>query len=215
MALTFPLPLTEFFDILRAAEATISCPTIHEQSMTGAGEVLTRALGPSLWQGSVTIATNKREELRGVRGLVDAVTRGSFMARDLSYVGPHDDPTGAIFSGAAVTMNSVLANGDVRFAGLPANYQLRAGDYFSLTYGSGPVRNAMHQLQQDTRASAGGQSAYAAVHPPIRPGWTTSTAIRFIRPVCKAVIVPGSITEAPFDGIASSGLSFRWQQTLR
>ena len=217
MALTFPLPIADWMDRLNVEDVTFDAPPQVEMSQTGGGEYLVRQLAPTLWRGTVT-TRNMRLGCGSARAALLAALQqpgASFMVYNKRRPTPQDDPTGSVIAGSSVTINSVLSNGDVRFAGLPANYQLRAGDYFSFDYGSNPVRKALHQLLQDTRAGAGGQSVYAAVHPPIRPGWSGAAVIRFNRPVCKAVIVPGSVSETGFSGLAVAGLSFRWQQTLR
>lgn len=217
MAYTYPVPTAEFVDLLKPVAATMTAPPVTEKSETAAGEVITRALGPSLWRGQIDLAPDYRENVRAARALIEMLARpgASFVMRDPVYGGPREDPLGAILGGAAPKLTAVAGNGDATIGSLPAQYQFRAGDYFSFTYGTAPVRYALHQIVKDAKANGSGNASGIVVHPPIRAGWTANAAVRLIRPICKAVIVPGSVSEATYGPVSLAGLSFRWQQTLR
>lgn len=217
MALTFPLPLAEFFDLLPIVNITFDAPAVVEQSQTAAGEVLRRHLGPALWQGAITIAAGYREERRMVDALLRAVSApgASFLITDRSYAGPREDPGGSGMGSATPYLEDVFGNERIRIYDLPDGYRVSRGDYVAFEYGSGPTRHALHQLLEDGTANNQGRLFNLQVWPSVRPGWSQGAPVQLIRPVCKAVIVPGSIQEAVYDGVAMRGTSFRWQQTLR
>lgn len=215
MPLVFPLSTAEWMDILAVEDITFSAPPQVEMSQTAGGEVLRRRIGPSLWRGEVRMYNLRYGCGSGRQTLLSALAEpgASFFVYNPRRQFPQDDPDGSLIASSTPTLTAVASNGNVQLAGMPGNYQLRAGDLFSFTYGSNPVRLALHSVVQDRRANGSGAISGLIVHPPIRTGWTAGTAVRFIKPVCKAVIT--DLSDGVYGPVALSGPSFRWQQTLR
>ena len=217
MALTFPLAPAEWMDVLAVQDVTFSAQPQVEMSQTGAGEFLRRQMGPTLWSGSVT-TRNFRYDCGAERAaLLGALQEpgASFLVYNKRKQFPAGDPDGVKLGSFTPTLGAVAGSGDVTINGLPGLYWLRAGDYFGFTYGSNPTRYALHQVVADKRANSSGVVSGLVVHPRIRSGWVAGASVTLIKPVCKAVVVPGSVSEAVYGPVAMSGLSFRWQQTLR
>ena len=215
MPLTFPLSTAEWMDILAVEDITFSAPPQVEMSQTAGGEILRRTLGPSLWRGEVRMRNFRYGCGSGRQTLLSALAEpgASFLVYNPRHSFPRDDPDGSLIAASTPTLTVVASNGNVQLAGMPGEYQLRDGDMFSFTYGTNPVRFALHSVVQDRRANSTGAISGLIVHPTIRTGWTAGTTVRFIKPVCKAVVT--EMVEGVYGPVAMSGPSFRWQQTLR
>ncbi|UOA25896.1 hypothetical protein DSM107133_00585 [Pseudosulfitobacter sp. DSM 107133] len=217
MPLTFPLSTSDFMDELPIARVSFELPETVEMSRAAGGDLLTGRIGNDLWQGEVTLGRLTRAEARDALALVDAV-RGpgrSFCAYHAAFAYPLMDPTGAIL-GAATPQIATLDT-DTRLLslkGLPSGYVLSRGDYLSFEYRT-PVRYALHRIQEiSVTANGSGVTPLFEVNPNIRPGAVTDTIVRLIKPFCKAVIVPGSVSSGQQTRFTHEGQSFMFQQTL-
>lgn len=218
MAYSFPLSRAQFLDILPIREMTFDLPEAVEMSQTGAGEILTADLGTRLWQGEIQLDTMTADEAAEALAMLDVLRRpgASFMVHDLSRPFPRFDLSGAVIAGASPKLAAVHANNrEVQISGLTAGYQLRRIDGLAFTYGANPVRYAFHRIAAPATANASGVAGYFEVSPNIRPGWVTNVAVSFSRPACKAVLMPGSVQPGRRRHTITTGVSFRWIQTLR
>lgn len=206
MALTFPLAVAQFWQTLSIESATLDDPENAEMSMTGGGDVLIRRLGPALWRGSVSTYDHLHDCGRKKRAIFDLARRSgsSFLVTPWQYSGPLNRE-GAAYP--AVKLAAVSSNNrDVTFSG--TTFPLAPGDFVSWTYGSDPVRYAMHQIIRTVGA------AYE-VTPLVRPGWTADTPVALNAPVFKAVMLPGTGEYGASRRVAAGNLSFDYIQTLR
>lgn len=216
MALTYPLPLASFADILPAAEVAFHLPDVGMQNRTAKGEQLTADIGERLWQGRITLGKLTRAEAGRPETLIDQLRQGgrSFQIYDLYRPNPTLDPTGSILGAAAVTI--LALGGDARelsLTGLPVGYTLSVGDMLSFAYGS---LQALHRVVTTTVVANGaGQTALFEVQPAIRPGASAGAAVSLNKAWCKAVPVYGSIEEALRRRTITEGMAFDWVQTLR
>lgn len=217
MALTFPLPLAEFFNRLRIASLELAPTDATVTSRTRGGEVLTAQVGNVLWQGIAQLTPRPRADADAVRALLQLMRRpgASFLATPSHRAGPIADPEGAILGAAAPKIDLIDANRrDVRIKDLPAGYVLSPGDYLSFTYGSSPTRYGFHQLVQGATASGGGVASGLELTPPLPAGVSATIGVTLVKPVFKAVLAGapgyGTISRASVDGMQ---LSF--VQTLR
>lgn len=218
MAYVFPLTIPEFLGLLPISAMTFDLPESVEISETGSGEILTADLGTRLWQGEVTLADMTADEAAEAMAMIDVARRsgGCFMIHDVSRPYPRADLTGAGLGSAAPTLLSVAANSrEIRLQGLPPNYQLRRYDYVAFSYGSNPVRHALHRIVAAESANSVGTTGLFEVVPNIRPGAIAGVAVTLARAACKAIIVPKSVQPGRRKATMTTGASFRWIQTLR
>ncbi|MDR5655365.1 hypothetical protein [Ruixingdingia sedimenti] len=218
MAYSFPLSLADFWDILPIRELTFDLPEAVEISETGGGEILTADLGTRLWQGEVVLGDMTPDEAADVSAMLDIVRRagGSFFATDRARPWPRSDWGGSVLGAASVTMHSVAGTSrEMRLQGLPVGYQLRRGDRLAYSYGTNPVRYALHRVASPATADEAGVTPLFEVSPNLRPGWPDLAAVTLVKPACKAVIVPGSVQPGRRRARLTVGSSFRFQQTLR
>jgi hypothetical protein len=217
MALTFPLPVTAFMNILPVQRITFDTPEQIESSQTAAGEIMTADLAPMLWSGDITLGPMPPAESENVEAMLDIlrVAGRSFYAYDTRRPAPRLDPFGTELSGYVPTIYSLPAgNRELQLQALPAGYTLSVGDYLAFDYGS-PSRRALHRVVTGAVVGGSGQTPAFEVSPMIRPGATVGTTVALIKAACKAVIVPGSISKGSTFKSITSDMSFRFIQTLR
>jgi hypothetical protein len=208
--------MSDILEGLRVASATLSAPEALDQRRFGDGSVIQSTVGAALWQGSVTLAPAPHAVARAAEARIAAAARAgqSILIGDPRIVGPAADPAGATLGAASVTIHAIGANGaTIRLAGLPAGYVLSAGDLLSFSYGTNPVRRALHQFSAAVTATGAGLTAHTAIVPPIRPGAGVGAAVTLVRPQCRALITDWRPGEARRD--RTEGINFSWVQTLR
>jgi hypothetical protein len=219
MALTYPLSIATFADILLVRRSTFHLPEQVQMDRTAGGEQLTADMGERLWQGEIELGTLLRTETGRIEVLVDLLRPAgrSFMLYDHRRAYPLLDPTGSILGASTPTI--LALGGDPRelsLAGLPAGYTLSAGDYLAFSYGTTPVRFALHRVvPQTVVANGSGQTAVFEVTPAIRPGAAAGAAVTLKKPACKAVLIAGSTVAATGRQALTEGLGFEWVQSLR
>ena len=216
--LTFPLTLTQFWHLLPAGKASLDMGEALDAAQTSGGEVLTADLGTALWSGQIDLGKMPSDEAAAIRPLINLLRRAgtSFLVSDYARAHPRRDPRG-LFLGSAVP--TILAVGssyrELSLQGLPGGYPLSRGDLISFTYGTNPVRYALHELVSDVVANSAGQTALVEVSPPIRPGAASGAAVQLIYPRCKARLHPGTAKTGQITHTITSDASFSWTQTLR
>lgn len=218
MAYSFPLTRAQLMDLLPVQEMTFDLPEAMEVSETGAGEILTAELGTRLWSGEIRLGDMTPDEAAEALAMIDVLRQpgASFMVHDIARPFPRSDLSGAALAGAAPVLDAVHANTrEIRLSGLPAGFQLRRHDYLAFAYGTNPLRHALHRIAAPASASGTGLTGYFEVSPNIRPGWVTGTTVSLSRAACKAILVPKSVQPGRRRHTLTTGVSFRWVQTLR
>jgi hypothetical protein len=220
MALTFPLTLDTLFEgLIDSIEVSaFDLPdNVEGSGLTGAGEVLTADAGPRLWQGEIEIARRPHVTSEEIKARLDLLRYAgrSFLIFNPVKAFPKLDPTGAVLGAAQPKIQSLPGNNrELVLYDLPAAYALSVGDYLGFSYGTNPVRRALHRLAVGGVASSGGVVTVEASSF-IRNGATAGTVVTLIKPVIKAVIVPGSVSEGKSRRMFTDGIKFSWRQTLR
>lgn len=214
MAITSPVSLALFADTFCVSGFTFYPPQQKQISQTAAGEIIQGTIGPALWRGSMQLYGMRNADARGMRAKLSVLERAdaTFLLSDPHYKGPRADPGGVILGSAAVKIASVAVNNrDVSLTGLPSKYKLSAGDYLSFQRSGG--RYSFHQIVSDGTATTTG-TLTIEVTPQVRPGVPANVAVNLKAPVLKAFIMPSGVNPGTIGLVASSGLSFDWQQTL-
>jgi len=219
MALSFPLSLASFADILPVAAYSCDLPEQVAQSRTAGGEQLTADMAERLWTGRIDLGWMTKSEVGRPEVLIQVLKQGNaFHMLDGRRKYPLLDPTGSVLGAAAVTI--LALGGDPRelsLAGLPAGYTLSAGDYLSFSYTSLSItRQALHKVVATSVVADGsGNTALFEVLPAIRPGAVAGAAVTLKKPFCKAVMVAGTATPSTGRSTLYEGLGFDWVQSLR
>lgn len=214
MALTFPLSLASFLDALPIAACDFDLGEALQVDETGGGEQLIAELGARLWSGRYLLAPMTFDETTAARALIDLIRAPgrAFLATDLRQRGPRSDPTGAILGAATPTLTATQTAGrEITLAGLPAGYVLARGDMVGFSYATS--KRALHRVVAGGTANGSGTLAWAEVVPAVR-AFTGTPAVTLLRPVVKAVILPGSVQPGEWSARLVSGMSFGFIQTL-
>lgn len=217
MPQTFPMALADFFEGLPIRAFKPDLTEAMAFSRTKGGEVLTADMGPRLWTNEIIIGTNYYNRIEQVRARLNLLRSAgrSLLVHSMPLKGPQYDPLGSILGASTITLTTVAANNrEINLAGFPVGYQLRPGDSLSFTYGSNPLRYAMHQVVNIVTASAGGAMTGVEVVDFIRPGFTLGTQVRLIKPTYKAIVLPGSTEVGESGDMVTQGLKFTVLQTL-
>lgn len=215
--LTFPLALTEFYDLLPIGGCRMDMRESIDVGETEGGEVLTADIGTALWTGQIDMQTLEHHEAAAVRPVINVLRRAgtSFLVADATRPWPRLDPHGTLLGAATPTILAVGSSmREISIEGLPAGYQISRGDLISWTYGSSPTRYALHECIGSATADGAGETALIEVTPPIRPGTVAGAAVALLWPHCKARLVPGSADTGKSSHTITSEMTFRWTQTL-
>jgi hypothetical protein len=207
---------TTFFGETRLAAVKIWLSEPQETNQLADGSVIKASLGDALWRGEATIPPAAHADIGRVEAKLAKLMRAgeTALVYDARYNGPAADPGGLILGAATPTIGSL--DGDNRrltVTGLPAGYQLRAGDWIGWTYGSSPTRYALHRIETDATASGGGTTPLFAVEPFIRPGVSAGAAVVLVRPPAKVIVTAADYGQG--GPVVSSGANFSFVQTFR
>ena len=217
MALTFPVPATQFWGLLPISSLTFDLPETVTASRTRGGEVLMAEVGARLWGGEVRLDLMTADEATAIQPLLEAL-RGAgrpFVAYHPLRAFPARDPRGTTLGAAAVKIASLPSARELTLKGLPAGYVLTRGDFLAYNYAANPARYALHRIVSTVTASGTGITPAIEVVPPLRGG-AVDTPVNLGKPACKALIVPGTVDPGTTRrGGLVEGASFRFQQTLR
>lgn len=216
--LTFPLQLSEFFDLLPIAKTRMDIPEALDVAETESGELITADLGTALWSGQIDMTMLQHHEAAAIRPLVNILRRGgtSFFVADATRPWPRLDPRGIVLGATTPTILAVGGSSrEISLAGLPAWYPISRGDLLSFSYGASPTRYALHEFVGDGAANHLGETGLLEVTPPIRPGAMAGAAVQLVWPRCKARLVPASADTGTSVNTITSDMTFRWRQTLR
>jgi hypothetical protein len=213
MALTYPLSLATWFDALPLASITFELSEAWVTSETAGGEILTSGYGTRLWGGLCTIATRQHRDAERLAALGRALRApgATFLATPTHM----KVPAGVPVLPASPVLNAQQNGKEIKIGGLTSGDKLAAGEFIGWTYGSSPLRYALHQLVEDATAAGSGITGWAEVVPPIKPGKSNATAVVIEKPVCLARVVPGSWGPPQVRAVLAAGFSFAWTQSLR
>lgn len=213
-----PLPLSEFWSDLRFAAG--EPPELSEtsaQNQTAGGEVIGASWGARLWRFSVSLAAMAADDLDVLAGRLSLLADGgrTFLAVPPYRAAPIADPDGRFIAGSSPQIATLPSGGtSLTLSGLPAGYQLTAGDFLSFER-SVPARYELHRLVTGGTANTAGFSPVLQVVPALRPGVTVGAAVKLVNPVMRGRIVPGSLRMAARDLAIGAGPSFEVIQTMQ
>lgn len=218
MTLTFPLSLSDFWGALPISVSTPDLTEALQASRLAGGTVMTDSIGDRLWQCDVQLAGDRPGQMQSFQAKANVLREAasSLLVSSHEHPWPSGDPGGLIL-GASQPLISALAvnNRELSLSDLPAGYVISDGDFIGFQYGADPVRYAFHQVVVGAVADVGGQTGLIEMTPHIRPGAVVGSAVSLVRPVFKAIMVPGSYKPGGFSRGFKSGPSFTVVQTLR
>ncbi len=216
MPISWPLPTSEFIDLLPIKSLTSRPGRAASSSEAGDGSVLYHQRGARLWQGQITLDLDFHDVWASVDATLSLLEEpgASFLFKDPRMTGPIADPQKTIL-GSAVAVIAALSNNahELSLSGLPAGYILQRGDLLGFTYGADPTRHAYHRVFAGGVANLAGELADLAVVPKIRKGAQIGAPVTLGDPVLKATLKQSDYGSSR--ATVSEGGSFEWVQTLR
>ena len=216
MPLTFPLPLSEFQDVIRVSKRGFSVNSPMNRSRTAGGVPLPSSIGEPVWRGSFEIPlTNDRSVSGRIDSLLSVLdfSGASFLVYDPAQPYPAADPDGDILGAAIPTVRALDVN-DARMVAvgnLPDSYVLTAGDLVGWRSGD---QYMLHRLVSDVSADSFGDTPLFEVRPFIQPTTQVGDLVTLVKPVMKAVL-ESSPDYGSARAVISSGKSFSFVQSLR
>jgi hypothetical protein len=214
MALSYPLSLASFMDLLPVQNVDMRLTEGTVGSRRADGEIVRTGIASRLWEATVTVDRlpyrTAERFLSTVRTLEDA--RGSFI-----FSPPHADRPAAMATAPNGAIQSVNANRRaVAFGSLAPGYVLSPGDFWSCTTGTGDgLRYHMYQLTEGATANGSGVTVQLDVTPDLHPAITTALEVVFLKPRFKAVLMPGALSGATIRHVLAEPFSFTLRQTYR
>ena len=207
-----------FFGSIKIAASRFRLVVPVGQDRLANGQTIPHLLGASYWTGQADLPPAYHADAAAAEVALARLERPgeTFLVYDSRYDGPRLDPGGALLAAENSEPEIHTLNSDnrrMRVSGLPADYVLSAGDYIGWSYGSNPVRHALHRVETDAVADGNGLTPLFAVEPFIRPGAVTGAAVTLVRPVCKARLI--SANYGAGRPLITAGNGFEWEQTLR
>lgn len=186
MALTYPYPLSFLADCLRGDRINLSLKRNDEMSGSGDGRFWTYSLAKPLWQVSIDLYSKSAAHAREINAKIYALDGSTpFLWADPFYSGPEGGN-----AGGGVTVGAISADRDtISLAGLPAGFQITAGDYFSVTHTNG--REYFATFAESGTAGGSGNVSNLTVRPTVPFGVTVGASVRLATPRMKVMIPPG------------------------
>ena len=212
MAISFPLDRDAFLGALRVKSMNLILDEAGQNSGLGGGAILRDKLGPTLWQGTVTLHRGTPSQVRADDALINLVnqTGASFLAWDKANPGPALDPLGKFLGSATVAIKSVAVDGTaLALKGLPAGFRLKLGDRFGV-----PSQQALFEVSEpQVIVDTNGETPEFAVRAAVEPGVVADLSVDMVKPYCTAIIVPGTARFGNSSRGRTSGASFQFIQT--
>lgn len=217
MALTFPMSVAAFQDLLPIQRVQFYTDAQLSQTGLGSGAVRTAEVAPEMWRGRFSLRPLRPKQASAVAALIGELLRPgrSFFAYDPDNKFPAADPGGSAFGSATPSILAVDYTGSrVRLTGLPAGYQLGVGDHLSFQNGADAKLQALHRFSEAGVANGSGVTDWMQVGPHIEPGVGTP-AVTLIKAAMRAVILPNDFEPGDVAARLATGISFGFRQTFQ
>lgn len=199
MAITFPRDLP--YDLTVRSPFTLTYQ--QSQALTGGGSVNAAEVGPPIWRCEfATEINNDREKfeawvawLTSLRGALRMFNgRPPLRKYPLAHSKGFSGLTylGSPFSGVG-NLATIGASRDTITVNQIANgVTLKPGDYLSIP---GATRQNLHRVVEGGTST--GNAVTIGIEPVIRPGITTTRAVRLASPYCEMVLENGKFSATP------------------
>lgn len=193
MALSFPLSAAAFIDTLGVREVAFNLEDMQVHSGLGSGDVQSADLAPSRWRAEIelNVCTHAEGHRRMARIRAVASRGETFLLYNPSLFYPQEDLDGALLGVAIPAVDSRDDAWTLSLKDLPTTpYQLRAGDFLSISYSSG--RRWLGQFTEDGLGDGSGDLGPVSVVPALPAGVSADDAVTLIKPCGKFKIEPNT-----------------------
>lgn len=210
-AITFPLSLADFADLLSIESVTPAMKRNDQIDGLESGLILASETAPALRTMTVKIRPLAYDEDADVSALIEALdgSINPFYMYQPPRLYPRADPTGALLGASVVTIGELDAdNKRMTLHGLPVGYKISRGDCLSFNFSAGTLRAYHRVVSADILADIDGH-AVVEVRPHFNPGTVLGTVVTLKKPAFKAIMIPDSYNEGDVGGTKVTGKSFQ------
>lgn len=210
-AITFPLPLSAFADLLKIKSVTADIQRNDQIDGLENGQILASEIAPPLRKLTVNIAPLSYDEDSEISAIIESMD-GSIQPFYMFVpprLYPQSDPKGSLIAGHVITITNVNSDGkSLTLSGFPVGYKVTRGDFVSFNFGGAANLRALHRAVQTVAADASG-NAIIEFRPHIHPGTATGTIVTLVKPALKAIMIPGTYNPGTVESQFVSGKSFQ------
>lgn len=186
MALSYPYALDFLSKCMTGPEIPLTLQRFDEMSGSGDGRFWAVQLAAPLWSASYPLYAKHPAHAREINAKINALDG---MSKTLLWCDPYyTGPASGVVAGLGVVAVSTIRadRGAIAMTGLPAGFVLTAGDYFSITHGSGRVY--FGQFAEGGTANGAGVIAQREVRPYLPQGISSGATVELVRPYFKAIV---------------------------
>ena len=186
MALTFPYALDFLAKCLTGDRVPLALQRFDERSGSGDGRVWSARLATPLWGAAYGLYSKDAADARAIKAKVNALDGMSktLLWADPYYKGP---ASGATTGLGAVTISGIRSDrGAIALTGMPVGFELTAGDYLSVGYGSGRIY--FGAFAEGGVAGSTGGLGQKEIYPYLPLGIAVGATVELVRPHFKAMV---------------------------
>lgn len=195
MSISFPRS-----DVMDVTKLIIQSPGFYifemqEIARQRSGQIRARIFSDPIWKANFVTPTMTQDDCIDFEAVLRTLQRGlqPFEARDTRREYPRLYPTG-VFNDTGQIAAFANNRTSVEIDNLDANFALKRGDKFSVTYGG---VTTLHEVSEDVTADGSGATGEFDIIPSIGPDVPLNSIVRFKKPPCHMVIEPGTISYNP------------------
>ncbi|WP_370269245.1 hypothetical protein [Nioella sp.] len=207
MALSFPLPWSEFGALLPVQSAPWTLKRFEQVTWSGSSVPNVAELSDPRWRCRVTLDVMDADEASELRTLFELHGSGHpLLLHDPARPGPRLDRDGSLLGAAAPTLATVSATG-FSLKGLPPAYALSRGDLVSVVHGTA-ARRALYVLAEGASANGSGVTPQIRVLPAPRLIAAADHTVDLINPTGLMLVLPDSYEPGQSSGTVVRGMGF-------
>lgn len=194
MALSFPYSREFLGNCLVGPVIPLDLIRYDEFSGAGDGRHWAAQKATPLWGASYALYAQTAAHAREINGKVNGLdgSRRTFRWSDLYYPGPACGITAGL-GGVTVGGIRTADRGAINLSGLPAGFRVTAGDYLSISYGSGRVYFGQF-AETSGLVGGGGTSGQVEMRPYLPFGISVGASVSLVQPYFIAMIPPRGFT---------------------
>ncbi|QIG67370.1 hypothetical protein EVB39_041 [Rhizobium phage RHph_TM3_3_9] len=200
--------MTVLNDIFEISSITVRPQRNDEVEGIGSGQIITAELATPLWSVEIETPVSLFDQGRRVRAVLNDLNRPGqkFDVYDPIAQYPRSDPDGSILGTSTVQIDTVGTDGTITLKGLPAGYQISAGDFMQIDFAG---RRGFFEASQDATASSGGVTGAFRVFPTISAATPVNTTVILKQPKIQCQMIPSELEYATADSSTWKMTGFR------
>lgn len=210
MAITYPLALTDFWELLRFADRPVFMPQHNrKQSISGGGDVMSTVYGRPKWVVSVMLSGgwHNRNIIQEADLMHVSSRDGTILAYDIRRPYPADDPDGWKLDGMEITVKTKGSNNrSLSLEGLRPEFTVTKGDKYSVLYDTD--KRFLFEVMETDQADGVGDTAEFEIWPYLPDALTVGDVVTMRKACGKFKLVSGSFRPGGGVGNMAAGFSF-------